>query len=205
MLVAFGAMAQKPIRSNFRTDISIPILTGNYALRSSFAEIIDINTSYHFSIGKNITLGPALDFTHFTVDSLKYEKNRTRMFIYTPAIDIGYQTYMGENSLFTGSVQVGYALNRFTNVFADTARTPTGYNFNALSIEPMLRFYFFTSDRLALGFKISYKMIFHDFDYKSLYFDHYTIYTDKQNSGITQHFNAGVVVLVGASKKNVKN
>lgn len=196
--------SQKPIRTNFRTDISIPVISSNYALRKSFSEIIDINMSYQLSLGNHFTLGPALGFTHFTVDSLTYEKNRTRMFIYTPAVELGYQTYMSQNSMFCGSIQVGYALNRFTNVYADSLRTPTGYNFNALSLEPTLRFLFFTSDRVALGLKLSYKIIFHSFDYRSVYFDRYQIYTDKQNSGAIQYFNAGLNVLVGTSKKKVK-
>ncbi len=210
LVVAFAASfpfwinAQKPIRTNFRTDISIPVISSNYALRKSFSEIIDINMSYHLSLGNRFTLGPAMGFTHFTVDSLTYEKNRTRMFIYTPAVELGYQTYMGQNSLFSGTIQVGYALSRFTNVFSDSLRTPTGYNFNALSLEPTLRFLFFTSDRVALGLKLSYKIIFHSFDYRSVYFDRYQTYTDQQNSGAIQYFNAGLNVLVGTSRKKVK-
>lgn len=205
LLLSTKAGAQKPIRTNFRTDFCIPVISGNYSLRKSFSEIIDINSSYHFTVAKNFTVGPALSFTHFTVDSLSYPKFRTRAFITTPAVDIGYQSYMGDNSLFTGSVQVGYALTRFTNVYSDTLHTPTGYNFNALSIEPMIRFYFFTGDRVALGFKFSYKIMFHSFDYRSLYFNKYNIFTDKQNSGNVQYFNAGLVFLLGTSKKNVKN
>lgn len=205
LLLAFGvATAQKPIRTNFRADFCIPVLAGNQALRTSFTEIVDINTSYHFTPFKKLTIGPALGLTHFTIDSLNYEKFNTRMFIITPAIDLGYQTYMGENSLFTGSIQFGYALNRFTNVFADTARTPTGYNTNAFSIEPMLRFYFFTGDRVSLGLKLSYKVIFSSFDYKSIYLDKFDTFTDRENSGNTQYFNAGLVFMVGTSKKNIR-
>lgn len=205
ILYTTQAMAQKPIRSNFRADFCIPVITGNYALRQSFSEIIDINTSYQFTVAKKLTIGPALSFTHFTVDSLTYSNFNTRMFIVTPGVDIGYQNYLGDNGLFTGSVQVGYSLNRFTNVFSDTSFTPTGYNTNALSIEPMVRFYFFTGDRVALGLKFSYKMIFQQFDYRSLYFNKYQVFTDDQSKANTSYFNAGLVFLLGTSKKNIKN
>ncbi len=205
VLFALAAQAQKPIRSNLRLDVDIPVIASNYMLRKSFSEIFDINTSYHFTIGKNVTLGPALSWTHFTVDSLTYEKYRTRMHIITPAVDVGYQAYMGENSLFTGSVQVGYALSRFKNAApSDTSATRGSPNFNGLSVEPMVRFYFFTSDRLALGFKLSYKVIFGHSDYRNLYFDTFNKFTDKQNGGTTQYFTGGVVLLIGMSKKNVK-
>jgi hypothetical protein len=90
-------------------------------------------------------------------------------------------------------------------VFSDTAYTPTGYNTNALSIEPMVRFYFFTGDRVALGLKFSYKMIFQQFDYRSLYFNKYQVFTDDQSKANTSYFNAGLVFLLGTSKKTVKN
>jgi len=204
LLFTIAMQAQKPIRSNVRLDVSIPVITSNYVLRKGFAEVFDINTSYQMTIAKNVTLGPAFSWTHFTIDSLTYERYRTRMHIFTPAVDIGYQTYMGENALFTGSIQVGYALSRFKNVFSDTLKTPSGYNFNALSFEPMLRFYFFTSDRLALGFKLSYKVVLGNTDYRNLYFEKFSTFTDKQNRGTTQYFNGGVVVLIGTSKKNVR-
>ncbi|UPT66364.1 MAG: hypothetical protein M0D57_18140 [Sphingobacteriales bacterium JAD_PAG50586_3] len=201
LLLATAAWGQKPIRSNFRADFCIPVITGNYALRTSFSEIVDINTSYHFTIAKKLTVGPAFSFTHFTIDSLSNPGFNTRMFILTPGLDIGYQTFMGDNSIFTGSVQVGYSLNRFTNVFSDTSRTPTGYNTNALSIEPMLRFYFFTGDRVALGFKVSYKMIFQPFNYRDIYLEKYQVFTDKQSRGNIGYFNAGLVFLIGTSKR----
>lgn len=197
--------AQKPIRTNLRTDVCIPVITSNYMLRKSFSEIFDINTSYHFSIGKNVTVGPAVSWTHFTVDSLSYEHYRTRMHIITPAVDIGYQTYMGENSLFTGSVQVGYASALFKNATpSDTLTLRGNPNFSGLSFEPMLRFYFFTGERLSLGFKLSYKVILGHSDYKNLYFDLKKNFNDRENSGTTQYFNGGVIVLIGTSKKNVK-
>lgn len=204
LLLCMVVQAQKPIRSNLRADVSIPVITSNYVLRKAFSEIFDINMSYHFSIGKNVTVGPAVSWTHFTIDSLTYSKYRTRMHIVTPGVDIGYQAYMGENSLFTGSVQIGYASALFKNVYSDTLRTPSGYNYQGLSFEPMVRFYFFTSERLALGFKLSYKVVMGNTDYRNLYLDKYSKFDDKQNSGATQYFNGGVVVLIGTSKKNVK-
>lgn len=204
LLPAFALQAQKPIRTNLRADICIPIISSNYVLRKSFAEVIDVNMSYQLTLGKNFTLGPALGFTHFTIDSFTYPKFSTRMFITTPAAEVGYQAYMGENSLFTGSLQVGYSFARYSNVFSDTLKTPSGYNFNALSLEPMMRFYFFTGDRLALGFKLSYKMIFGYTPYRNLYFDKTNSFNDKQDRGTTQYMNVGVIVLIGTSKKNVK-
>lgn len=205
LLFCVAAQAQKPIRTNLRADVSIPVITSNYMLRKAFSEIFDVNMSYHFSIGKNVTVGPAVSWTHFTIDSLTYSKYRTRMHIVTPAVDIGYQAYMGENSLFTGSVQVGYASALFKNVMPNDTLTPrASANFSGLSFEPMLRFYFFTGDRLALGIKLSYKVVMGHSDYRNLYLDKFNTFDAKQNSGTTQYFNGGVVVLIGASKKNVK-
>lgn len=194
-------------KSSIRTDFSIPVLTSNAALRSSFIEVFDISVSAARSIGKSFFIAPGIKYSYFSLDTIKYFANanqgklRTKYNIIIPGVELGYQKTLGKSAWFNASVNVGYALGRYR--FAGTEEVPPieGYNYNSLAIEPNIRFYFYTTNRLALGFKVSYQYINNVFDYRQFRLDQFgATFTPADVTGNTQYLNFGVIAMLGTGK-----
>jgi len=195
---------QRKLPFILKIDGGIARLAGPVAMKTNFYSLGDANLTLNFGLSTSISIGASMRYAGFqvregaaniqiinpggTVNPLVTVQN-----IFTPAISLSYNKWVGNSSLFNFGFSTGYSLVRHSKVRPGLIVPSTVYNYNALLFEPKISFASFFEDHVAWSLWVSYSALSSTFKPETLGLDKGVLtYTSEELKGNIKFISFGI-------------
>lgn len=182
----FSSKAQIPVyKYSFKSDFSIPVVTGSKAYKKSFTGVMAINSAFTFhtsfglyaNVGVHYLQNKTGNSRNFNLGVLEVKHN-----IISPNVALGYEYFTGER--YSLGIEVAYnrSFGTFTrSLLPDsiTLRPALTQQFNEYAINGYLSFY--TDENLSFGINLGYHLQTYRFDPYPFYYDLINNTTNKED------------------------
>jgi len=181
-----ASKAQIPVyKYSFKSDFSIPIVTGSKAYKKSFSGVMAINSAFtfHTPFGLYTNLG-----FHYLQNKTGNSKNfnlgvlEVKHHVISPNIALGYEYFNGERFILGIEAVYNRSFGSFTrSLLPDSISIRPNLNqqFNEYAINGFLSF--FTDENLSFGINLGYHYQDYSFDPYPFYFDIINNTTNKED------------------------
>jgi len=181
-----ASKAQIPVyKYSFKSDFSIPIVTGSKAYKKSFSGVMAINSAFtfHTPFGLYTNLG-----FHYLQNKTGNSKNfnlgvlEVKHHVISPNIALGYEYFNGDRFILGIEAVYNRSFGSFTrSLLPDSISIRPNLNqqFNEYAINGFLSF--FTDENLSFGINLGYHYQDYSFDPYPFYFDIINNTTNKED------------------------
>jgi hypothetical protein len=178
--------AQIPVyKYSFKTDFSIPIVTGSNAYKKSFSGVMAINSAFTFHTPKGIFARVGL---HYLQNKTGNSRNfnlgvlEVKHHVVSPNIGLGYEFFNGDR--FVLGIEANYfrSFGEFTRSLVPDSisfKPVLTQNFNEYALNGYVSFY--TDENLSFGINLGYHYQNYTFDPFPFYFDVINNTTNKED------------------------
>jgi len=178
--------AQIPVyKYSFKTDFSIPVVTGSRAYRNTFSGVMSVNPAFnaHTPFGVYATAGfnylqnKTANSKNFNLGVLEVKHH-----ILSPYAAVGYEYFNGGNFFWRADFSYRRSFGRFSRSLVpdSVAQEPQlTQQFNEFAISSSISFY--SDEHLSFGFNVGYHIQQYSFDPFPYYFDTVNNNTGKED------------------------
>lgn len=180
------AQAQIPVyKYSFKTDFSIPIVTGSKAYKKSFSGVMALNAAFTFHTKSGLYANAGF---HYLQNKTGNSRNfnlgvlEVKHHVVSPNVALGYEYFSGDRFILGVEAVYLRSFGNFTrSLLPDSIRVKPDLKqqFNEFGLNGYLSFY--TDENLSFGINLGYHYQQYSFDPYPYYFDLINNSTNKED------------------------